>query len=351
MLLAGTAAMSGCSGGRSDYEAAVAETWRHGRPNRDGRELQRELIRYATLAANSHNTQPWRFRLEPDRITLLPDFGRRCPVVDPDDHHLYASLGCATENLVTAAQAHGLAAEVSFDEDEIRIGVEAARAVDSPLFAAIPERQCTRADYDGKPVPSSQLALLEAAANRAGVTTSVFTDKRSLEQILEYVVAGNTVQLNDPAFVEELEYWIRFNESAALRHRDGLFSAVSGNPTMPTWIGRLAFERFLRADTENDKYRQQIRSAAGIIVFHSLDDDKLQWIEVGRSYQRFALQATALGLRHAHINQAVEVPEVRAAVADFLGIGDRRPNLLLRFGYGPLMPRSLRRPVDQVLTS
>ena len=49
-----------------------------------------EAIRYATLAANSHNTQPWKFRFEPNVIIIAPDFTRRCPAVDPDDHHLFA---------------------------------------------------------------------------------------------------------------------------------------------------------------------------------------------------------------------------------------------------------------------
>lgn len=66
------------------------------------------LVRHATLAASSHNTQPWKFRREHSAITILPDWSRRCPVVDPDDHHLYASLGCAAENLLLAAQATGL---------------------------------------------------------------------------------------------------------------------------------------------------------------------------------------------------------------------------------------------------
>jgi hypothetical protein len=26
---------------------------------------------------------------------ILPDLSRRCPAVDPDDHHLFVSLGCA----------------------------------------------------------------------------------------------------------------------------------------------------------------------------------------------------------------------------------------------------------------
>ena len=35
--------------------------------------------------------------------------------------------------------------------------------------------------------------------------------------------------------------------------------------------------------------------------------------------------------------------------ARMLGLGERRPDMLLRFGRGPLLPRSLRRPVAEVL--
>jgi hypothetical protein len=61
------------------------------------------------------------------------------------------------------------------------------------------------------------------------------------------------------------------------------------------------------------------------------------------------LEATALGLRTAFINQPVEVSAVRRQFATFLGMAARRPDLVLRLGRGPLMPRSLRRPVQQVL--
>ena len=46
--------------------------------------LSRDLIRFATLAPNGHNTQPWKFRVRDQRIDILPDFSRRTPVVDPD---------------------------------------------------------------------------------------------------------------------------------------------------------------------------------------------------------------------------------------------------------------------------
>ena len=62
-----------------------------------------------------------------------------------------------------------------------------------------------------------------------------------------------------------------------------------------------------------------------------------------------ALQATALGMRHSFINQPVEVAEIRPEFANWLGIGDNRPDLVVRFGYAPALPMSLRRPVNDVL--
>lgn len=345
----GTASNSG----RLTYAELVEATWRHSDGAAgSGFALQRELVRYATLAANSHNTQPWRFRLEPDRITVLPDLTRRCPVVDPDDHHLFVSLGCAVENLVLAAEAYGLRAHVAFDEaqaDAIHVDLESASASRSPLFQAIPERQSTRTKYDGKSVPSSDIALLETAVRDHSTTLEIFTVKGDLDRITDYVVAGNAVQLGDQAFTRELKTWLRFSKSSAVKSRDGLFAGVFGNPTVPNWFGKLAFDLVVKSDSENDKYRAQIASSAGVAAFISEKDDKASWVEVGRAFQRFALQATVLGIKHAHVNQAVEVPEVRAHLADYLGLGQHRPDLLIRFGYGPEAPRSLRRSVDAVL--
>jgi len=73
------------------------------------------------------------------------------------------------------------------------------------------------------------------------------------------------------------------------------------------------------------------------------------WVEVGRAYERFALQATALGIRNAFLNQPVEVAAVRSAFAESLGLTGQRPDLVVRFGRGPTLPRSLRRPVDSVM--
>jgi hypothetical protein len=351
---AGASVLSACSSASDpeDYEAVAADIWRTGPlAGVEGAALTRELVRCATLAPSSHNTQCWKFSVEDKAITIRPDLARRTPVVDPDDHHLFVTLGCAAENLVQAALAHGLLAGPSFDaaNDLVRVTLTPAAAESSALFQAIASRQCTRGDYDGQPLAVDDLKLLERAGTSNGVRLLLLTDRPAMERVLEYVVQGNTAQLADPAFISELKSWIRFNGTDAVRTRDGLFSVSSGNPAIPAWLGDLAFGWFFTASGENDKIARQVRNSAGIAVFVGEVADKAHWVDVGRAYERFALQATALGIRNAFLNQPVEVAAVRSPFAAALGLAGLRPDLVVRFGRGPTLPRSLRRSVESVM--
>ena len=177
----------------------------------------------------------------------------------------------------------------------------------------------------------------------------LFTAKPDMEKILDLVLQGNRTQLNDAAFVKELKQWLRFSAGEAVETGDGLYSITSGNPSIPRWLGSPLFEILVTDKGENDKYAEQTRSSSGIAVFVSDVDDKAHWIEAGRCYERFALQATSMGIRNAMLNQAVEVPLMRRELADFLGLKGGRPDLVVRFGRGNKMPQSLRRPLDAVL--
>lgn len=312
----------------------------------------KELVRYGTLAPSSHNTQCWRFHLEHQAIAILPDLSRRCPVVDPDDHHLYVSLGCAAENILQSAKAQGLSGQAIFDatgDGLIRISFTPCEVEATPLFEVIAQRQCSRTEYDGQPLNSEELALLTAAGTGAGVRVVMLTQPEQMETVLDYVVQGNTAQINNPAFVKELKSWICFNDEEAARRGDGLSSRASGNPSLPRWLGNLIFPLIFKAQPENEKCARQIRSSAGIAVFISDQNDKAHWVEVGRCYERFALQATAMGIRNALLNQPVEEAGLRPNFAKAVGLGAGRPDLVVRFGRGTEMPRSLRRSPEAVL--
>ena len=353
---AGTGALAAISGetlyvtnadGSSRYKAALAETRRV--DNMD--DPRRRMVRFAIMAANSHNTQPWRFVLSERSILVLPDLSRRLAAVDPDNHHLFVSLGCATENIVQCAGALGFAANPVYDPNAggIRVGLEKAPVRLHGLFTAIPQRQSTRADYDGKSLAPEDLRLLEAAGNGDGVQVRLFTEPKERDDILAWLVAANSAQMADNAFVKELNSWIRFSYSDALLTGDGLFSKCTDNPVLPDWLGRAIFPLVFTKDRENAKYQQQTRSSPGIAVFIGDRNEPAFWAEAGRCCQRFALQATALDIKTAFINQPVEVPAIRGQFAAWLSVGERRPDLMMRFGHGPRLPQSLRRPVGQVI--
>ena len=330
------------------YEAAVAELRRIPPTPPE----TRDLIRYATLAPNGHNTQPWRFRPGKNGIAILPDFDRRTPVVDPDDHHVFVSLGCAAENLALAAAAAGRAGDIAFDpagDGSVLVSFGTGNGGEQALFDAIPHRQSTRADYDGSTVGAPALNLLATAAAVPGVDVMLITERPQMDRLRDLVIAGNTAQIGDPAFIAELKHWLRFSPNTALRTGDGLFSAASGNPALPEWMGPWLLDRVFTVKAETARYAKQIDSSAGIAVFVGAKADPASWVQVGRACQRFALQATALGLKCAFLNQPVEVPGLRADLAALVGLPGRRPDIVMRFGRGAALPFSARRPLEAVL--
>jgi hypothetical protein len=335
-----------------DYDHAVSEARHTGNAQAGGFDT-RELIRYATLAASSHNTQPWRFRRGPDSITILPDYSRRCPAVDPDDSHLFKSLGCAAENLVHAAAAQGFAADVRFEPRVDGVVVRLQRAPSAQateLFRAITKRQCTRLEYDGQPLGAPEPDMLARAGEGPGVRTVMLVSDADKATIIDYVTQGNHAQLRDRAFRDELVSWIRFNPRAALRTGDGLAGRANGRPSLPTWLATRISGLVLSPSAQARTDARHIHSSAGIAVFVASRDDKAAWVETGRAYERFALQATALDIRNAFINQPIEVPSLRPQFESWLKLNGEHALLLVRFGRGPVAPFSPRRPLDAVIT-
>lgn len=311
------------------------------------------LIRYAALAANGHNTQPWRFAVQDQTVSIVADRSRRTPVVDPDDHHLHVALGCAAENLAIAGRATGRPGEMQVtpgDGSALAWTFKDGEPVTDPLFDAIPLRQSTRADYDGRSIPPDDLTALARAAEEPGVGFVLLTDRSGIDRLRDLVVAGNDAQMADPLFMAELASWIRFNPRSAMRSGDGLFAAASGSPSLPTPLGRRAFPMFVTAEGERDKYARQIASSPGLAVFVGDQADPTHWIKVGRACQRFALAATARGLKHAFVNQPVEVAALRPALASLIGAPGKRPDIVMRLGYGPTLPYAPRRPVAAILS-
>jgi hypothetical protein len=312
----------------------------------------RELVRYATLASNSHNTQPWKFVIKENTIEIHPDHTRSLPIVDPNGRELWISLGCALENLVIAARVSGYESEVSYpDADSEFIGVRFAKSgpVSDQLFDAIPLRQNTRSEYDGQLINNGDLDQISNLPLEPGVALHFITNPTDLETALEYVNQGNLSQYADNAFVDELIYWLRFNKKEILTSLDGLYTLCSGNPEIPRWLGQM-FVAGTKPQQQADMDARKLRSSSGAVVVASESEDKTTWVRTGQVYERMTLKMTSLNIKSAFLNQPIEVANLRSQFQSAIGLGDALPQLLVRFGYADPMPCSLRRPVEQVIS-
>ena len=89
-------------------------------PITDKKALLAHLIGWAVLAPNSHNVQPWRFRVNAEagmiEISVPPE--AILPASDKSARQAHISVGCVVENLMNAAEAYGLETHLQSRFDE-----------------------------------------------------------------------------------------------------------------------------------------------------------------------------------------------------------------------------------------
>src|SRR5690242_466477 len=149
------------------------------------------LVRAAILAANPHNTQPWRFATSSSAIDVYVDLARNTGAMDPFRREQRIGLGCALENLLIAAQAKGydpvLAIFPKPSDPTLIAHVELGSGPESnsSLYQAIPRRHTSRAPFDtSRPASQETLAALDAAvADIPGASAVWITSDAQKRQI------------------------------------------------------------------------------------------------------------------------------------------------------------------------
>ncbi|MEV0678903.1 nitroreductase [Actinosynnema sp. NPDC050436] len=302
-----------------------------------------EVLATATLAPSVHNTQPWRFRLGPDRIELHPDPSRRLPATDPDGRELRLACGAALFNLRLALQARGIRPIVSLLPDsavaEVRRGGRyPADEQTRTLLAAVPARRSNRKPFRDVPVPVAHRQALVRAAERERSWLHVVADREQRHRVRELVARAHRAQAGDPAVRAELTAW-----TGDRPHDGGVPVASAGIRPAPQdeWALRdfEAVERVPGKDYEPDPL---------VVVLCSFYEGVLGELQAGQALQRVLLTGTALGLSASFLSQPIEVRPVRDELRRSLG-GMVVPQAVLRIGYGSPVPPTPRRAVPDLL--
>ena len=309
------------------------------------------MIEQAVKAPSGHNTQPWLFKINQDNIEIHPNYKKSLPIVDPDNRELFISLGCAVENLCIAASFKGYNSMVSIlDKGIITVSLEKNENVKyDPLFEQIAKRQTNRSEYNGNAIATHTLDMLKEVLLEERINRYFYENgSKEFVSISDFVVRGNTAQMQDKAFVDELKSWMRYNKKHSNGTKDGLSYDVFGAPNLPMFIVKPIMSGYLNAKNQNKADVKKMQSSSHFVLFTTQSNTLKQWINLGRSMERFLLKSAELKIAHAYLNQPNEIKELSVEMTEILNISEYS-TILLRIGYGKTLPYSKRKEIKDVI--
>jgi nitroreductase len=305
-----------------------------------------QVLEAAGRAPSLHNSQPWAFRLSPERIELYVDPMRMLPVSDPDGRETRLACGAALFNLRLALARHGVStiATVSSESATGQVAVlEAGEGFGmtpdrANLERAIAHRRTNRQPFFDAEVPSGHRLTLSRAAEAEQTSLRMVTDPASLADLARWSHEAHRAQQLDPAWAAEWTSWTGRDHTF-----DGVPVSAAGPKPAPQDVWTL--RDFGRPGRDERPAGRDFEERPLVAVLCTYSDSWRAQIQAGQAMERVLLQATSLGLAASFLSQLIEVEPVRNRVRDLLG-GQVHPQAVLRIGFGGPVPNTPRRSVQ-----
>ena len=313
---------------------------------RSARQKLKFLLRYAILAPSSHNTQPWRFLVSDNRITVFANTDRWLKIADADQSELHISIGCAIENLLVAAEHFDYDYNVDyFPEGSYprAIAVITLEPSSKPsslrnreLFYAIFKRHTNHRAYQPQPISSAHQSRLDECCAEEGISLYLTSDMTLRRRVDQLINRADAIQFASAAFREELAYWID--------------QGVFGIPWLVAKLSQLSVSHLELCHWAAKKDSDVLMSAPVLGVICSQRNDRETQVIVGRALERIYLTATALGLSIQPLSQIIEVADVRSELTQLIPGNPTFAQQPFRLGYAEAeREHTPRRPFEDVM--
>ncbi|TGN20886.1 Acg family FMN-binding oxidoreductase [Leptospira idonii] len=336
-----------------------------------------KIILTATLAPNSHNTQPWKIKIESDSSFLLyGDPKRQLLSIDPVNRQFYHTQGCFLELAKLAADSLMFDAKInlfpkgidsvsktgSSPVAEFRISPKDL-CVHDFLFPSLPKRQMNRSVYSGDWITKKETDKLLHLTNASFLDIRFVLGKKEIESFLPTLQNSFAQETNLTAQNEVTRVWFRKSKEEIYSKRDGLTLEGNGISGIKGWAAKkffldLSYDGWHSEASKAasiDLFKNQSNSSKGLVFFVTKGkDDAKEWVKTGMDFMRFTLACAGENIAFHTMNQALEdYPEslvFHEEIKSLLGLkGTERVQLLGRLGRSSYKYDSTRRGLEEIL--
>lgn len=298
-----------------------------------------QLAAHGLLAANGHNMQPWKIRLDendPMVFYLYADSERFTGEVDPLARQMMITQGTFLEYIAIAGDELGyqtnmeLFPQGDYNEHDLsgsmdatpvaKITIAKAAPQSAPLYDAMFLPDTNRAPYQSAKLTSEQIMELENISADPNITIKIFQNEEDLTQLGSYAMQAASVEAGVERVMKESEVIFRANEYQKNQYRYGF--SVEGQGT--TGVMRhlmqglvTLFPSMNRGKAASDVFiestRTSIENTPAYAMIITKDNTRPTQVKSGMLYSKLILAARQMGLVMQPLSQVLEeYPEMNA---------------------------------------
>ncbi len=280
-----------------------------------------KLASYGLLAANGHNMQPWKIKLDADKDSfyLYADNARLVKEVDPFSRQTMVAQGTFLEYVRVGGEQIGYKAAITlfpdgeYDEQNLAASMKNKPVAKITLTKAEPQRSLlyeqmflpdtNRCAYQKQALTSEEVKQLLAINDDRDLEIKLFQDEGNIKKLGRYVMEGAKIEAGIHRINEESGKVFRTNEGEKNKYRYGFSVDGQGMTGIKKHLIQGLLTLFPSMNNEKnaaDLYVKSVQTAVdntpayGLII--TKGNSRVEQVKSGMLYSRLVLQAHALGL-------------------------------------------------------
>ena len=320
------------------------------------------LVAHGLLAANGHNLQPWKIKLDEynnDIFYLYADADRLAKEVDPFARQTMISQGTFLEYIKVAGANNGYKTEFKFfpngnyDESNLaesmkklpvaKITINKSTQKDFALYDYMFMPDTNRGSYKPLKPADAEISELLKSNTDNNILLRFFREDEEIKSLGSYIVAGAEIESSIHRIYEETKKILRINEYEKNKYRYGFSIDGQGDSEIKKNIlqGLVTMLPFLNNEKaaakvfmENTEIAATNTPAYAMIMTE--DNSRLSQVKAGMLYSRLILTAHSMGLAMQPPSQVLEeYPEMKEQYNQIKNeyAGDKTIQILFRIGF------------------